>query len=326
MLGLPRDTTQYNLGRTNTFRASASALMGIYGGNLQNKEAHMRRLYIPDEGKVFCQPDQDGAEARIVAYLTEKGKYRELFDNDLKVHSFVSLHMFKDKWEKESKDIDYTTLVNTAIKDLYIHPHWKPFNKLAKSSDSWPAQKRYYYLAKQTSHSANYGIKGPTFQMNVLEKSGGKIALSRKEADFFLCFYRQLFPEIPKWNYETARILHSTKTLFNLFGHPRLFTGRETSSSFDQEGYAFMPQSTVGELTHMAFRDTQEYIEQHNKNWDLLVNTHDGLLAQLPVEEQEEFTNVVTNAFGRELTSPRGEKFRMKIEIKTNGKDWSFEK
>lgn len=286
----------------------------------------MRRLYIPDEGKVFCQPDQDGAEARIVAYLCEKGKYRELFDNDIKVHSFVSLHMFYDKWVKEDSTLDYESLRSTSIKELHSHPQWKAFNKLAKTSDTWPAQKRYYYLAKQTSHSANYGIKGPTFQMNVLEKSGGKIALSRKEADFFLCFYRQLFPEIPKWNYETARILHSTKILFNLFGHPRLFTGREISSSFDQEGYAFVPQSTVGELTHMAFRDVQLYIEENHKNWDLLVNTHDGLLAQLPQEEQEEFTTVVTNAFGRELTSPRGEKFRMKIEIKTNGKDWSFEK
>lgn len=322
---LPRDTTQYNLGRTSTFRASTSALMGIYGGNLQNKEAHMRRLYIPDKGKVFCQPDQDGAEARIVAHLTEKGKYRELFDNDIKVHSFVSLHMFMDKWRNENKELDYTSLIATPINKLHSHPHWPSFNRLAKLSDTWPSQKRYYYLAKQTSHSANYGIRGPTFQMNVLEKSGGKIALSRKEADFFLSFYRMLFPEIPRWNYETAKILHATKTLHNLFGHPRVFTGREDSSSFDQEGYAFVPQSTVGELTHMAYRDTQEYIEINKKAWDLLVNTHDGKLSQLPYEDQDEYIKVSEEVFGRELTSPTGEKFRMKIEIKTGGIEWSFD-
>jgi DNA polymerase I-like protein with 3'-5' exonuclease and polymerase domains len=301
-------------------------VLDTYGGNLQNKEAHMRRLYIPDEGKVFFQPDQDGAEARIVAHLTERGKYRELFDNDIKVHSFVSLHMFRDKWEAENKTLDYKELLATPISKLQTNPHWRPFNLLAKSSDNWPAKKRYYYLAKQTSHSANYGIRGPTFQMNVLEKSGGQIALTRKEADFFLQFYRSMFPEIPHWNYETAKQVHKTKVLYNLFGHPREFTGDEHSHSFDQEAYAFVPQSTVGELTHMAYRDTQSYIEENKKDWDLLVNTHDGLLCQLPKEEGEEFTKVVTDAFGREMISPRGEKFRMKIEIKCNGTNWSFEK
>lgn len=327
-LSLPRNSTMYNIGRTNTFRASSTSILNVVGSNLQNVEAHMRRLYIPDEGKIFCQPDQDGAEARIVAYLCDKGKYRELFENDIRVHSYLSLHMFTSKWESEDSTIDYKGLVNCPIEKLQKETdgHWTKFNSLAKSSEDWPSNKRYYYLSKQTGHSSNYGIKGPTFQMNVLEKSGGKIALTRKEADFFLSFYRQLFPEIPRWNYETAKLLHATKTLFNLFGHPREFTGREDSSSFDQEGYAFVPQSTVGELTHMAYRDTQEYIEQNHKAWDLLVNTHDGLLGQLPIEDTEEFTKVVEEAFGRELTSPNGEKFRMKIEIKIAGKNWSFKK
>lgn len=323
-LSIPRNTCMYQVGRTNSFRASSSAIFKIIGSNLQNVEAHMRRLYIPDEGKVFIQPDQDGAEARIVAYLTKKGKYRELFDNDIKVHSFVALHMFTDKWKMENKDIDYNALVACPISLLKNHPHWNTFNKLAKHSDNWPSKRRFYYLAKQTSHSANYGIRGPTFQMNVLEKSGGQIALTKKEADYFLSFYRNLFPEIPQWNMDVARQVHNTKILYNLFGHPREFTGCETSSSFDQEAYAFVPQSTVGELTHMAYRDIQLYIEKEKKDWDLLVNTHDGLLAQIPVEDEKEFSAKAEEAFGRELTSPSGEKFRMKIEIKSNGKNWAF--
>lgn len=331
MSNLPRNSTLYNLGKTNTFRASSTSLfsgsyfnegIGDKGTNLQNIEVSARSIYIPFEGKKFGQRDQNGAEARIVAYLAKPGMYKDLFLNNIKVHVYVALHMFKAEWIKRYPAFDIKGACDLLPSRLKEHPQWKNINKAIKSSDEWPPQYRYYYLAKQTAHSANYGIKAPTFQLNILDKSGGKIVLTKEQANYFLCFYRAMFPEIPAWNYEIMLLVDKTRTLYNLFGHPRYFGG-EKNNHFYMEANAFIPQSTVGEITHMAIRDMQLYIETNDKNWDVMQNNHDSLLVQFPPEEEEECSKIMETCINRKLTSPSGEIFYMKSEFKS-GFDWSF--
>lgn len=328
---LPRNTTLYSIGKTNTFRAASSALfagsyldedIGEIGTNLQNIEAGIRRIYIPDEGMEFTQSDQDGAEARIVAYLAKPGKYRDLFLNKIKVHVYVALHMFKDKWKAKYGSLDIDGACELQPHALKTHPQWKDINEAIKQSDKWPPKFRYYYLAKQTCHSANYGIKGPTFQLNILDKSGGAIVLTKEEATYFLSFYRTMFPEIPAWNYQVMETVSKTRTLYNLFGHPRYFGG-EMNNHFYMECNAFVPQSTVGELTHMAIRDTQLYIEENDKPWDVLQNNHDSLLMQHSPKDRAEVYTIIQKNLNRKLVSPTGEVFYMASEIKS-GMNWAF--
>lgn len=328
---LPRNTTLYNLGKTNTFRASSTSLfsgsyfdegVGEIGTNLQNIEASVRRIYIPDADYEFTQSDQDGAEARIVAYLTKPALYRELFLNNIKVHVYVALHMFKQKWKDKYPSLDINGACELSVMRLKEHDQWKDINKAIKESDKWPPAFRYYYLAKQTCHSANYGIKAPTFRLNILDKSGGKIVLSRQESEYFLSFYRTMFPEIPAWNFETMEIVSKTRTLYNLFGHPRYFGG-EMNNHFFLEANAFVPQSTVGEITHMAIRDCQMQIENEDRPWDVLQNNHDSLLVQHPKKDREEVYKMIEKNLNRKLISPRGDIFFMRSEIKS-GMNWSF--
>lgn len=629
-LGLPRNTTLYSLGKTNTFRAASGALFKYppfdgFGTNLQNIEVSARSMYVPDDGYEFGSVDQAGAEAKIVAYLAAEGKYRDLFIHNIKPHTYVALHMFKEKWKAKAPHIGIDDVCFLQPKDLTKHDQWKELDKLIKSSDEWPLTERYYYLAKQTAHcvddkhevltkngwinvaqyngideiatwdlwenikfekpqawnthkydgrvydigspqfsqqvtpnhkmvymtngyyktktaeqlskfkhetklplcgmyvggnasisiaearfiaalqadgnipydgcirfrfkkqrkidriislmkelnityerflypqdrihefiikkihkytsifgvekkwdswllewpieslkalteelrfwdgsyqeehhhkrevfisehrqnvewmktilhltgrqgtvgqptkqniwilginnrkfarcssvrpstyngfvycpttstgffmvrrngkisvsgnSANYGIKGPTFRMNVLEKSGGQIALSSKDADFFLTFYRGMFPEIPRWNYDTYCIVQKTRTLYNLFGHPRYFGG-EQNGEFYRNAYAFVPQSTVGEITHIAFRDLQNYIEKENLDWHLLANTHDSYLMEYKPAEREHALSKMKEFMEQELTSPSGIKFKMGSDSK-HGNNWSF--
>lgn len=327
-LGLPRNTTLYSLGKTNTFRAASSALFTWkpffdgYGTNLQNLEVGSRCMYIPDEGFEFGSTDQAGAEAKIVAYLADGGKFRDLFENNIKPHTYVALHMFKDKLKKKNESFDFDGLCLLEPKDLPKHDQWSAVNKFIKSSDEWPLVERYYYLAKQTCHSANYGIKGPTFRMNVLEKSGGRIALSKQDADFFLQYYRGIFPEIPRWNYAVQCAVAKHRVLYNLFGHPRHFAG-EMDDKFFRDAYAFIPQSTVGEITHIAFRDLQQYIEDNKLDWHLLANTHDSYLMQYPPAEREHAKEKMLQFMQQELVSPIGIKFQMLGDFKF-GNNWAF--
>ena len=325
-LNTPRNTTQYSLGRTSTFRAASSALFKApwfdgFGTNLQNIEASMRAIYIPDDGYELAQADQSGAEALIVAYLCKPAKYRDLFLNKVNPHCFLALHMFHEKWRMNS-EFDIDGILKLEPKTIAQHGQYKEIFKYIKSSDEWPSNARYYYFSKQANHSANYGIRWPAFQMNILEKSGGKVALSKKDSEYILSFYRTMYPEIPAWNYETMKCVSKTRTLFNLFGHPRYFHGVQNDAFF-REAYAFVPQSTVGEITHIAFRDMQQYIEKEKKDWHLLANTHDSYLLEYPPAEREECHIKMKEYLEQWLTSPSGDKFQMRSEIKY-GNNWAF--
>lgn len=322
---MPRSSTMYALGRTNTFRAASSIILKSWkeypelngwGENLQNKTKSIRHMYVADESKLFLQCDQGGAEALIVAFIAPLGIFRDLFLNNIKPHVYVALHMFKDDWKAKDPSLDIDGVCALAPKDMTSHPQWKKIDKLIKSSDDWPAAQRFYYLAKQTCHSANYDIKAPTFRLNVLDKSDGKIALTKEMSEYFLRFYRETFPEIPALNNETKEIVEKCRTLYNLFNHPRYFSGVFSPSMF-QECYAFRPQSTVGEITHRAFRDLQNYIEDNKLEWDILANTHDSYLVQCPDdnEERNHCGTKMKQFMEQDLLGRDGIPFKMKSDI-----------
>lgn len=322
-----------------------------WGTNLQNIEKSARIIYHPDGFtptltekcsywlktgdtevftqeelftlRVFLQCDQSGAEALCVAYACEVGDYRKLFENNVKPHVYVAMKLFKDIWTKKLKeqgglieDFDIEMIASTAIPLLKQNPFWKDLDLLIKSSDNWSLTERYYYLAKQTVHSANYDIQAQTFRMNILEKSGGKIAISKEESERFLVTYRSLFPEIPELNRRIKQQVEMTRMLFNMHGHPYIITDWHLDDSSMKEYYAWTHQSTVGEITRIAFSRLQEWIEQEKKNFDILADTHDSYLVQCPLTEVKLCKSKMQEFMNQELISPfDGVKFRMKSEV-----------
>lgn len=327
-----RNSCTYKIAGTKTFRLSSSKIFGKWGGNLQNIEKSMREIYIPDEGKIFVQVDQSGAEALIVAYISEAGRFRQLFENNIKPHVYVALRLFKDVWPKKmysqslitsSDNFDIDAVINTPIPELKKNPLWKNIDAIIKDSDNWSLEERYYYLAKQTCHSGNYGITPPTFRMNVLEKSGGKIVISKEDAEFFITTYQSLFPEIFEWHECVRRQVEKHKILYNLHGHPYIITQPFILESAWKELYAWVPQSTVGEITNIAYSKLQRYIWDAGVDWDLLANTHDSYLVQCPIGEERKCALVMQEFMGQEFTSPvDGVKFRMKSEAQA-GYNWA---
>ena len=324
-----RNTTLYNIGGTTSFRLSSHKILDRWGTNLQNIEKSLRRIYIPDPDKIFVQVDQSGAEALIVAYLCIAGNFRELFTCGIKPHVFVALHLFKDTWQtlinEGTLDIkcDINEVCNLPINKLKSHPFWKDIDRLIKASDGWPARKRYYYIAKQVCHSSNYGVGPQMFALNTLEKSKGKIVISKKDAEKYLTFYHALFPEIRLWHSQVKEQLDKTSYLYNLFGFPRYF---HKNGKFDEimfkEAYAFIPQSTVATITNVVITDLQNFIEVSNLDWDILANTHDSLLVQCPIKDAQDCAEVIVDLLGKEMTAPDGVKFSMKSEA-VSGFNWS---
>ncbi len=267
--------------------------------------------------RVMAQCDQSGAEALIVAYDSEPKDYRQLFIHGVKPHVFVAMKLFKEVWAKKLEKLqgfNIEVFDRTPIALLKQNPFWKDLDSLIKSTDNWAAHERYYYLAKQTCHSANYGIEAQTFRMNILEKSGGKISISIESADKFLKMYRSLFPEIVESNYRIEHQVEQTRILYNMFGHPYQITDYHLDKM--KEYYAWPRQSTVGEITRTAYCDLQEYIVSEHKQWDLLGDCHDSYLSQCPLFEIKELKKKKQEFMNIGFTSPvDGAPFRMKSEV-----------
>jgi len=314
-----RITTSYNLAGTSTFRLASRKLLGRWGTNIQNIPKKLRHLFIADEGKVLVQADQAGAEAMIVGYLCTQGNFRTLFLEGIKSHVFVAMRLFPDVWSAElGRSID--EFCEAPIHELKDIKGWDELNSVIKDSDNWTADKRYYFMAKMVCHASNYGMKAPTFRTNILQKSQGAIALESKEAKRFLSTYHKLFPEINQWHNETVERLKETRTLKNLFGYPRYFTGIIDESMY-KEAYAFVPQSTVGCITNLAFVELQNRQDLQELGVDVLQNNHDSVLLQCAPEHSEFVAQEAMKHLNREMISPRGERFSMRSEAMI-GDNW----
>ncbi len=166
-----------------------------------------------------------------------------------------------------------------------------------------------------THNSANYGIKAPTFVMNVLDKSEGQVVIPLVEGQRFLSTYHNLFPEIQNWHAQLQTQLNATRELKNLFGYPRYFHGMLTEQSF-KEAYAFIPQSTVGCITHRAAEILQRMLDgKQRDDFAVLQNNHDSLLVQCCYSNHKEIAALMTNAMNCPLTNERGEQFTMRSEV-----------
>lgn len=327
-----RDSTTYKIAGTKTFRLSSTKILGKWGGNRQNLEESMRQPYTPDDGKIFVQVDQAGAEALIVAYLATEGPFRELFVHRIKPHVYVALRLFKHIWTPKMREarvltadtpFDIEEIIKTPISELQNHHLWKALKDIIAESDNWSLQERYYYLAKQTCHSGNYGVGANMFRMNILEKSGGKIVVTKDEAEYFLLTYHSLFPQITEWHERTKRQIERTGMMYNLHGHPFTLTEPSVIDSKWKEMYAWVPQSSVGEITNIAYANLQQFIESENKDWDLLANTHDSYLVQCPIGEERECASIMKWHIEQSFKSPLdGVEFTMRSDAKA-GFNWS---
>ena len=318
-----RNSTLYDLSKTDTYRLGSKKIFkrSLFerGSNLQNVPKDLRRIYIPDEGKIFVQIDQAGAEALIVAYSAKAGKFRDLFIYGIKPHVYIGLH-FPEHWEQEHPYIHEIRLL--PINLITQHPKWKVLEKAIKDSDYNPPKTRYYYLYKQTCHSANYGITTNPFILNVLLKSKGNIVLSHREGDKFLNTYRKTFPEIPEWNDKVKNELYRSRCVYNMFGYPRVVTGSLADDQTLKDYIAFGPQSTVGCITHIATTNLQQHIEVNKLEWDILNNGHDSYLIQCPVYEADLCVKQARLFMEQELTGSDGTIFHMKSEA-TTGYNWA---
>lgn len=230
----------WNLGGTETGRWSSSAHPFRFGGNLQNITEDLRCVFVPDPDFIMFSCDQQGAEARAVAYYSGDEAYIKAVESG-DIHTAVASMV----WGFEAK------------RELSDRKFYRDFS--------------YRDMSKKYTHGSSYGGQARTLAIQA--KTEIKMA-----EDFQYKFFKA-FPGIRRWQEWVAREIQTRGELTTCFGLRRIFWGRPWDDATVREAIAFLPQSTVGQLTAICMRTIWERMEPEVQ---LLANGHDAIIGQIP--------------------------------------------
>lgn len=266
---------------TGTRSGRLSSRQSIYGSgtNLQTIPARrpegeaIRRMFIPDDGKVFVYRDYAQAEAWIVAYLSRSEILIELLnDSERDLHCENAKNMFGHK-----------------------------IAKLVEDGGDVTEDERY--LAKRVVHASNYEIKEDQLVRTVNEDGRYTgVYIDHQKARFLLNAYFMVYPEIKEnfWR-EIIEELKYSRTLTTPFGRKRVFYARWDNKLF-REAYSYIPQSTVGDLCCKALVKCFRDIEGTVPGAEVLLNVHDSILMQCNKEDVEKVSSMMELAMRIPIT------------------------
>jgi DNA polymerase I-like protein with 3'-5' exonuclease and polymerase domains/uracil-DNA glycosylase len=278
--------TSFNIGGTETFRFSSSANGFGEGTNGQNIAPRLRRLLVPDPGHELQDWDLAQADARVVAWDANCARLKEIFSNSARsIHVENTRALFSAQvagWSDE------------AIKDSQV-------------SDTHYA--RYYFLAKTGVHAVNYMVQARTLART--------LGLTTREAEKFIQTWLGLNPEIKAWHEATELSLQTTRTVSNVFGFHRIYFDR-IDMSVVQAALAWIGQSTV------AIAISQGLLNLYNSpvidDLDLLLQVHDSILLQLPIDKLYELTPKIKQELLVEI--PYSDPLVIPVGVKRSQENW----
>jgi len=252
--GLSKDGrfhASYNIAGTETFRFSSSEHPLRIGGNGQNVPPTARQAFEADEGYTLFQADQQGAEARLVAYLSGDPNYIAACEGG-DSHTMVAAMVFG----------------------------FEPIRELAERE--YYRGKSYRQLTKAGAHGSNYYGKPFTLAQ--------QMRVEQDVAEQFQIKYFKRFPGITDWHMAIARQLQEHGYITTPFGLRRTFWGRRFDDATLREAIAYVPQSTVGVLTNIGIhRLWSEFEGTPEAPVQILANGHDAVIGQIRTDLLEEY-------------------------------------
>ena len=247
-----------NYGFVSTFRLNSSESHFGGGGNLQNiptrtEEGRLiRRLFVPDSGKVFLAADLEQAEAREVAWDAGDLELIEAFESrEVDVHWEVTKKIFK-----LPKSMVYEA--DSALNSPLIGERKMKF---------------FRDIGKTGKHAFNYGM-GPRMLQTILSRQ--EVNLEYKICRQILEDIKKTSPFVETWHRKVRAQIETNRTLFNVFGDKREFRGRLGDDVW-RAAYAWTPQSTVGRILEFAIQQIHEELDY----FEPLLNVHDEVVGQL---------------------------------------------
>ena len=273
--------TQYRIiletGRTATSILKPPVTTRQFGLAFQTITKHgdigsdIRRMFIPDPGYVFIEPDLTGAEARVVALLAGDSRLLKAFRYDIDIHR-LTYSWIKDiplKWEgrdllelfweaEEHNSRVFADVINERLKAA-INSEERQLGKVFRHAGNYDMQKR---TAAETA-----GI--PEWRADQILKK-----FHTTNSNIKGVFHKEIVSAL-KWG---------NRTLTSPNGRQRLFLNKWGDELW-KEAYAQIPQSTVSDQNKKA----AQAFEMRCPESMILVESHDSFLVQTPLALGEQF-------------------------------------
>jgi len=280
--------TSYNIAGTTTGRFSSSLNDFGSGGNLQNIEERLRRIFVADKGMKFANIDLEQADSRNIGALC--------------------YNVFRDpKYLDACESGD----LHTAVA------------KMSKPELSWPgdragdraiAEQPYYrhhslrHVCKVLGHGTNY--LGSPFEMSKHTKIEQSIIKD------FQALYFSTFPAIHKLHDWVKEEIMNKGYLVTPFGRKRWFFGKRDERDTLKQAVAHLGQSmTADEMNHAMLALWRLNIVQ------IMLQGHDSILIQYKEGEENEVIPRVLSAMRVPLELEGGREFVVPVEVQV-GWNW----
>lgn len=242
--------TSFNPGGPETYRFSSQANAYHEGCNGQNLPPRFRRFLLPDPGYELEDWDLDRADAQVVAWDAGDNRLKEIFRRGDNIH------------------VQNCRLIFPQTKT------WSDEAIQASAKDPNPALK-FYTLTKSAVHAINYGVFAKTLSLT--------LGCTKHEADRIIRMWLGEHPAIGDWHDRIEEQLQKTRTVFNAFGFRRVYFDR-MSPKMVQEALAWIGQSTVAVVITKGLLNIYDELPEV----DLLLQVHDSLLMQVPIDRRLE--------------------------------------
>lgn len=287
-----RCKSSFNISATETCRSSTSVpkkpvrptRMGLAFHTISKHgklAKDIRRMFIPDKGKVFIQADSSQAEARVVAVLARDFELLKAFDT-------IDIH-------RRTAGLILGMTPNLILEDGFI----PGVDELEKDGSE-------RFCGKKVRHAGNYNMKKRRFQQEFntdSQKFEIGLTISEWKAGDMLEKFHSASPNIKNvFHYEIEQCISETRTLIDPFGGIRIFNGRIDEDLF-KEGYANIPQRTVAHLVQTAGLNV--YDEIKGEDAQFVSENHDALVLQVPEKEWELYARLLKREMERPIDFSR---------------------
>jgi DNA polymerase I len=284
-----RIRTSYNIAGTTTGRFSSAFSDFGTGGNLQNVEERLRRVFIPDPGMKFANIDLEQADSRNIGALCwnvlRDPKYLDACESG-DLHTSVARITYPGlAWSDDLRS-------NRAIAERPFYRHHS-----------------LRHMCKVLGHGTNY--LGSPYEMSRHTK------IDQETIKEFQPTYFGAFPAIKSLHEWVAKELIERGYLVTPFGRKRWFMGKRDEKDTLKQAVAYMGQSMTADEMNLAMLAVWRLnIAQ------LLLQVHDSILIQYREDKESEILPRVLDAMRVSLELEGGRKFTVPVDVNV-GWNWA---
>lgn len=166
--------------------------------------------------------------------------------------------------------------------------------------------------------NSSYGMHGKKLAEILLKEEG--VVRTADECQAMIEAYMGRFPAIREWQKQVRREVMIHRRLANPWGRELAFEHDRLDDDTYRRAYAFVPQSSIADLTNQALVAVWQWIRVRGLRARLRLQVHDALVLACPPDEVECVVEVARAAMEREVDYG-GVTLRIPAELKM-GMSW----